>query len=297
MRKFLYTLLVVFCATSMLNAQEFISTVKIDAQQTGQQNLQIFKTLEQQLTELVNNNSWTNETYLIQERIQVSFNIIISSFTSNNFRGTLQVQAVRPVYGSSYLSPIYNINDRQVAFEYAEFENLEFNINTYSSNIVSILAFHLYSILGVDGDTFELNGGEKYHNTAKQIVNTASSSNYPGWKSSDGTQTRYSLNDAMVSPVYSEFHEALYLYHRQGLDMMHRDTKRAKENIIAAIEKLRAANDVRPNSYLLRTFFDAKGEEIKAVFNDGPKVDITKLVDNLNRIAPTKRKDWAEIRF
>lgn len=297
MHKFLYTLLIAFCATSMLNAQEFISTVKIDAQQTGQQNLQIFKTLEQQLTELVNNNSWTNETYLIQERIQVSFNIIISSFTSNNFRGTLQVQAVRPVYGSSYLSPIYNINDRQVAFEYAEFENLEFNINTYSSNIVSIMAFHLYSILGVDGDTFELNGGEKYHNTAKQIVNTASSSNYPGWKSSDGTQTRYSLNDAMVSPVYSEFHEALYLYHRQGLDLMHRDTKRAKENIIAAIEKLRSANDVRPNSYLLRTFFDAKGEEIKAVFNDGPKVDITKLVDNLNRIAPTKRKDWAEIRF
>lgn len=281
----------------MLNAQEFISTVKIDAQQTGQQNLQIFKTLEQQLTELVNNNSWTNETYLIQERIQVSFNIIISSFTSNNFRGTLQVQAVRPVYGSSYLSPIYNINDRQVAFEYAEFENLEFNINTYSSNIVSIMAFHLYSILGVDGDTFELNGGEKYHNMAKQIVNTASSSNYPGWKSSDGTQTRYSLNDAMVSPVYSEFHEALYLYHRQGLDLMHRDTKRAKENIIAAIEKLRSVNDVRPNSYLLRTFFDAKGEEIKAVFNDGPKIDITKLVDNLNRIAPTKRKDWAEIRF
>lgn len=284
-------------ATSLLTAQEFNANVRIDAQQTGQQNQQVFRTLEQQLQELIINTTWSNNRYELQERIQCDFTLIISSFDSNSFRGTLQVSAVRPVFGSTYLSQIYNINDRQVSFNYTEHEALEFNINNSESNIVSIIAYHLYTILGMDADTFEENGGESYFAIAKQIVNTASGNNYAGWSSSDGTQTRYSLNDALISSVYSEFHEAIYLYHRQGLDLMHKDQKKAKENIIQAIAKLRNVNDKRPNSYLLRTFFDAKSEEIQKIFSDGPTVEIVKLVDNLNRIAPTKRKEWAEIRF
>lgn len=297
MRKiFLFNLLLIG-AIPFLNAQEFIANVRIDAQQTGQQNQQVFKTLEQQLEELINNNSWTNDRYEVQERIQSDFTLIISNFDSNSFRATLQVQALRPVYGGMYLSQIYNINDRQVTFEYTEHEALEFNINNFESNIVSIIAYHLYTILGLDADSFIENGGESHFATAKQIVNTASGKNYAGWSSSDGTQTRYSLNDALLSSVYSEFHQAMYLYHRQGLDLMHKDPKKAKENIAAAIAVLRGVNDKRPNSYLLRTFFDAKSKEIQTIFSDGPTVEIASLLDNLNRIAPTKRKEWADIRF
>lgn len=295
MRNLLHVLILVFSIT-IANAQEFISTLSIDAQQTGQENLQVFSTLEQQLSELINNTSWTNETFLSQERIQVNFSFIISSFTETNYRGSLQVQAVRPIYGSTYLSPIYNINDRQIAFEYHEFENLDFNINHSNSNLVSIIAYHLYTILGIDADSYQMNGGSNYFNLARQIVNT-SDTNYSGWGASDGSQTRYSLNDALVSSVYNDFHEALYLYHRQGLDYMHRDAKLAKENIIKAIEKLRNVNDIRPNSYLLRTFFDTKSEEIKLIYSDGPKLELSSLIDNLNKIAPTKRRDWADIRY
>lgn len=280
-----------------LRAQEFTANVRIDAQQTGQQNQQLFKTLEQQLSELINNNTWTNERYEMHERIGVDLTLLISSFDKNNFRATLQVQAVRPVYGSMYLSQIYNMNDRQASFQYTEHEVLEFNINSSSSNLVSIIAYHLYTILGLDADSFEENGGEKYFAIAKQITNTASGNNFGGWNSSDGTQTRYSLNDAVLSSVYAEFHYAMYLYHRQGLDIMYKDPKKAKENIIEAVAVLRVVNDKRPNSYLLRTFFDAKSHEIQAIFSDGPIVEVASLIDNLNRIAPTKRKEWAEIKL
>lgn len=297
MRKIFLISLFFVGSLSFLNAQEFIANFRIDAQQTGQQNQQVFKTLEQQLSELVNNNSWTNERYELHERINCDFTLLISSFDSNNFRASLQVQAVRPVFGSMYTSQIYNINDRQVTFEYTEHEALEFNINSFQSNIVSIIAYHLYTILGLDADSFQENGGEPYFAIARQIVNTASGNNYAGWSSSDGTQTRYSLNDALLSSVYSDFHQAMYLYHRQGLDLMHKDPKKGKENIVEAITLLRSVNDRRPNSYLLRTFFDAKSKEIQTIFSDGPKVDVANLIDNLNRIAPTKRKEWGEIRF
>lgn len=297
MRKIFLVSLLLLGIIPLLSAQEFIANVRIDAQQTGQQNQQVFKTLEQQLKELINNNTWTNDRYEIQERINADFTLLISNFDSNSFRATLQIQAVRPVFGGMYLSQIYNINDRQVSFEYTEHEALEFNINSSESNLVSVIAYHLYTILGLDADSFQENGGEAHFATAKQIVNTASASNYAGWSSSDGTQTRYSLNDAMLSSVYSDFHQAMYLYHRQGLDLMHKDSKKAKENIAEAIAVLRAVNDKRPNSYLLRTFFDAKSKEIQTIFSDGPTVEVAKLVDNLNRIAPTKRKEWSEIRF
>ncbi|HLS11675.1 MAG TPA: DUF4835 family protein [Flavobacteriaceae bacterium] len=297
MRKIFLVSLLFISVVSLLSAQEFNANFHIDAKQTGQQNQQVFKTLEQQLSELINNTSWTNERYELHERISCDFTLLISSFDSSTFRATLQVQAVRPVFGSMYTSQIYNINDRQVVFDYTEHEALEFNINSSESNIVSIIAYHLYTILGLDADTFEENGGEPYFATARQIVNTASGGNYAGWSSSDGTQTRYSLNDALLSSVYSDFHQAMYLYHRQGLDLMHKDPKEAKENIVQAISVLRSVNDKRPNSYLLRTFFDAKSNEIQTIFSDGPSVDIAQLIDNLNRIAPTKRKEWGEIRF
>lgn len=280
-----------------LNAQEFVATIKVDAQQTGQQNQQVFKSLENQLTELVNTNTWTSEKVENHERIQVNLTLFINNFDANTFRGSIQIQALRPVFGSMYLSQIYSINDRQVSFQYTEHEAMSFNVNKSDSNLVSIIAFHLYTILGLDADSFKENAGETYFSIAKQIVNTASSTNYTGWSLSDGSQTRYSLNDALLSPVYSEFHKAMYLYHRQGLDFMHREPKKAKENIIQAIAILRSVNDKRPNSYLVRSFFDAKSKEIQTVFSGGPTLVITGLLENLNHLAPTKRQEWAEIRL
>ena len=143
-----------------------------------------------------------------------NFSLIITDFESNAFSGSLQIQASRPTYNSSYDSPIYNYNDKQFIFEYKEFEPLNFNINSFDSNLISVLVFHVYTVIGLDADTFEQSGGIEYFEIAKQIVNTAASSNYKGWKATDGTQSRYRYNDALLSNVYIEFHTAMYEYHR-----------------------------------------------------------------------------------
>ena len=293
-----YLLLVsIFFITLFSNAQELNCTISINAEQTGQPNLQVFRTLESQLLDFVNTTSWTDKEYKNQERIDCNMSIIITEFDSNIYNATIQIQASRPIYNSSYSSPIYNYNDKQFGFVYSEFEPLNFNINNFDSNLISVIAFHVYTILGLDADTFEENGGEQYFDIAKQIVNTAASGGSKGWKSTDGNQSRFRFNDALVSQVYKEFHSAMYTYHRLGLDLMTTSQKEAKQNIVNAIAILKTINDRRPNSFLLRTFFDAKSDEIQSIFSDGPAVDITTLITNLNRMAPTKRSNWAEIKY
>ncbi|WP_310993192.1 DUF4835 family protein [Aequorivita marina] len=296
MRKFIFFLLCAV-AVSSVTSQELNCTVSIDADQTGQQNLQIFRTLETQLREFVINTNWTDKVYKNQERIDCNMTLVVSEYDGDNFTATLQIQSSRPVFDSTYDSPVYNYFDKQVKFNYKEFEPLTFNINSFDSNLVSVVAFHIYTILGLDADTFTLNGGEPYYQIAKQITNTAASSNYSGWKATDGNQTRYRYNDALLSSVYREFHDAMYMYHREGLDIMSTNPKEAKQKISKAIEVLKGVNDRRPNSYLVRTFFDAKSDEITAIFSGGPQVDITQLIENLNRVAPTKRSNWADIKF
>ena len=287
MRRFLLIVSLLFTGIA-IQAQELNATVTIDAEQTGQSNLQVFRTIEQQLTEFINNTKWTDKEYKNQERIDCNFTLIINQFEGDSFGGSLQIQSSRPTYQSTYDSPVYN---------YKEFEPLNFNLNTFSSNLVSIIAYHVYTVIGLDADTFIKEGGNEYFEIAKQIVNTAASSNFSGWKATDGTQSRYRYNDALLSTVYNEFHIAMYDYHRNGLDNMSVSPKDAKLNMITAINTLKGINDRRPNSFLLRTFFDAKVDEIQAVFSGGPQVDIALLVDNLNRMAPTKRSNWSEIKF
>jgi len=296
MNKYILFLVATFMVFTV-NAQELNATVTIDAEQTGQPNQQVFRTLETQLTEFINNTKWTDKEFKNQERIDCNFSLIISDYENDVFTATLQIQASRAVYGSTYDSPIYNYNDRQANFDYKEFQPLNFNINNFDSNLISVFAYHIYTVIGLDAATFEKEGGIEYFEIAKQIVNTAASSTYRGWKSTDGTQSRFRYNDAILSSVYSEFHTAMYDYHRHGLDQMVESQRDAKLNIIIAIETLKSINDRRPNSYLLRTFFDAKSDEIEAIFTGGPSVKITSLVENLNRMAPTKRSNWSNIKF
>jgi len=296
MRRIITTFICVL-SVFVTQAQELNCSVSIDAAQTGEPNLQLFRTLETQLREFINNTKWTDQVYKNQERIDCNMSLVISNMDGENFTATLQIQSSRPIYGSTYDSPVYNYFDRQVSFKYKEYEPLNFNINTFESNLVSVIAFHVYTIIGLDADTYIENGGEPYFQIAKQITNTAASSSFAGWKAADGNQSKYRFNDAILSSVYKEYHQALYDYHRQGLDLMSTDTKQAKSNIANAITLLRGINDRRPNSFLLRTFFDAKSDEIQSIFSGGPQVDIAQLVENLNRMAPTKRSNWDEIKF
>jgi hypothetical protein len=278
-------------------AQELNCSVVVNAQLTGNENVQVFKTMEKQLNEFVNNTSWTNKSFKPQERINCSMVITIQNYNSDLFQGTLQVQSSRPVYNSSYSTPIYNFNDRDFTFRYLEFQNLVFNPNQFESNLVSVLAFHIYIILGMDADTFQLHGGDEYFDEAQTILNYSQQENFKGWKREDGNQTRFVLIDNILSPTFEEFRSAMYKYHLKGLDVMSSDPRKGKDQISEAIQDLNAMNQRRPNSFLMRVFFDAKAQEIEDIFSGGPSVDIADLVSILTKIAPTHASKWRNISY
>ncbi|WP_025739971.1 type IX secretion system protein PorD [Aquimarina pacifica] len=289
-------LIIVLAFTFGSTAQEFNATIAVNAEQTGIPNLQVFRTLEQSLTEFINNTQWTTIDYRTEERIDCSFFINISDYNNDAFTATLQVQASRPVYGSSYSTTIFNINDKQFNFNYLEFQALDFNPNSFDSNLISVISFYLYTILGVDADTFEKNSGTGYYEQAKNIVSNAQGSNRTGW-AREKDPNRYRLNDDLLSGAYDGYREALYTYHREGLDTMHNNVKEAKETIIESVEVLEEMHNNRPNSYLMRVFFDSKATEIASVFSGGPSVNIAKTIQVLNRIAPTYSENWKDIKF
>jgi hypothetical protein len=295
MRSFLVILLLSISTLGF--AQELNCTVVVNAQQTGNENLQIFKNLEKQLTEFINNTKWTNKTFAPQELINCSMNIIVSEYSGEFFKATIQVQSSRPIYGSSYSSPIYNFNDKDFTFKYLEFQNLIYNPTQYTSNLISVLAFHVYMVLGLDADSFEQNGGQEYYKQAQTILNYSQQENFKGWKLEDGLQSRFILIDNMLSTTFREYRTVIYDYHRLGLDEMGNDLKKGKDKIASSLEKFMAMNSRRPNSFLLRTFFDAKADEIEQIFSDGPQVNIATLKDVLQKVAPMHSSKWRNIKF
>ncbi len=291
------SIIICLLITTLLWGQELNCNIVVNATQTGEENLQIFKTLEKQLTEFVNNTKWTNRTVAPQERIDCSMVVNISKRNNEFFEATLQVQSTRPVYGSSYNTPVYNFNDKDFGFKYLEYQNLVYNPTQYESNLVSVLAFHIYIILGLDADTFAENGGAIYFDQAQTIVNYSQQENYSGWKLQDGLQSRFALIDNILSPTYKEYRSVLYHYHREGLDTMADNLLEGKQAISTSIQAFNAINNRRPNAFVVRVFFDAKANEIERIFTDGPSVSITTLKQTLSKIAPTYSSKWKNIKY
>jgi len=275
--------------------QEMVCDVAINAEQTGLPNLSVFKTLETSLEEFVNQTKWTDVEYLPQEKVDCSFFINISSFSDTSFTASIQVQASRPVYNSGYKSTLANFSDNNFAFTYVEYQPLEYNENAFQSNLISVISYYVYTILGLQADSYSLNGGTPYYQTANQIVNMAQSSGFDGWQSSSDTQSRFRYNDDILSGTFSGYRAVLYKYHREALDIMADDTKIAKKVIISVIDDLYLVNKKRPNSYIMRTFFDAKNSEISRILSGGAKLNISDAVDILKSISPTYNDEWMKI--
>ena len=280
---------------SFFQGQDLNCEITIDARQTGQENLQVFKSLENQLYEFINNNSWTGRSIRPNEKINCTMFLNITSMDNDSFNGTLQIQASRPVYNSSYLSPVYNFNDKNFNFRYQEYQNLNFNPNQFENNLVSIITFHIYIILGIDADSFALNGGTDYFEVAREILDYSQNQGYKGWASTDGLQSRYFLIDNILSPTYKEYREVMYSYHLRGLDKMANEPKMSKTILIEQMNALNIMHRRRPNSFLMRVFFDTKSEEIFEIFKDGPKVSTSNMISILNRISPNHSEKWRNI--
>lgn len=295
MRSLLIVLLVLVSFTSF--SQELNCKVVVNAQQTGNENFPIFKTLEKQLNEFVNKTKWTKQKFAPQERLDCSMFINVIEYSGEAFSATLQVQSSRPIYGSSFSSPIYSFNDKDFNFSYLEFQNLIYNPTQFQSNLVSVLSFHVYIMLGLDADSFSDRGGDEHFKQAQIITNYSQQSNFSGWKLEDGLQSRFALIDNIMSPTFKEYRSVIYDYHRNGLDIMSKNTKQAKEQIASSISTFKDMNSRRPNSFLLRTFFDAKADELEQIFSDGPNVNIASLKETLQSIAPMHSSKWSNIKF
>lgn len=290
-------LLVAFLISTVAFSQELNCIVKVMAQQTGNENNVIFKNLEKQLTEFVNNTKWTGKSFSQQERINCSMVINVREQSNDMFSASIQVSSSRPIFNSTYSSPVYNYNDKDFNFQYLEFQNLVYNAGQFESNLISVLSFHVYMILGMDADSFELNGGDDYFKQAQTIANYSQHLKGQGWKLEDGLQSRFALIDNLMSPTYKDIRTAMYQYHIDALDTMNTGAKEGKTKIIAVLDVLQNVHRARPNSFLMRVFFDAKADEIMDILSGGPNVNITGAMDILNRIAPMHSQKWRNIKF
>ncbi|QSB25767.1 DUF4835 family protein [Flavobacterium sp. CLA17] len=288
--------LLVFLIFGFTQAQQLNCTVTINTDRLPNPNQQVFKTLQTSLSEFVNKTDWTGSVLKQNERINCSMYITLSSNSSDQFSGTIQIQASRLIYNSTYSSPIFNFNDKDFSFRYTEYEPLLFNPTTFESNLVSVVSFYSYMILGIDADTFQLGGGSSYLETAQNISNVAQQGGFKGWSQADGVQNRYFLINDMLSPTYSDLRQTMFLYH-SGLDNMNQDLKAAKEKIKSSIVLISKLNSVKPNAFLTRIFFDAKSDEIVSIFSGGPSIPVTDLTDVLNKVSPLNSTKWSQIKF
>lgn len=292
-------ILVVFFLFSIANvfSQELNATVSVNFQQVANGNPQLFKNLETQVKEFLNTTKWTTKEFTDVEKIECNFFINISTYGSNNFEATLQVQSSRPVYNSTLSTPILNINDKNFSFRFIEFENLIYDPNTFNSNLVSVLAFYANLIIGLDQDSFSELGGTEYLQIASNIVNVAQTSGFKGWNQSEGNNNnRNFLISDILSSTFTPFRQALYQYHRLGMDVMADNVKKGKEGVIVGINALAEIQKTRPNALLTRTFFDAKTDEIVSIFSGGPRVNVVPLIETLNRISPLNSQKWSKIK-
>lgn len=256
-------------AVQFTSAQELLANVNVNYQQLGGSNVQVYKTLEKNIRDFINNTSWTGKTLENFEKVKCNFSIIIMGKEGNKYNGSIIVQSVRPVFNSTYESPILNINDTKFTFEYVENENLIFNERQFSGkNLTDVLSFYVYLILGFDADTFQPNGGQQWFSKSLKISQNAQNRGFDGWSQVDGPRSRGSLIDGLVSANLVPLHNIYYSYHRSGLDNMYlQDQSQPKKMIADALLKLQQFENSFQQNYAINLFLDVKSPEIFNIFN------------------------------
>ena len=251
-----------------------------------------FQTLQTALYNFINGRQWSNESFKSNEKIICNFLINISSNTdANTFQATLTVQAGRPVYNSSYQSPLINFQDENYTFRYVEYQTLDFNENRvqgsepYAANLTAEIAYYVYMILGLDFDTFALRGGDPYFQKALNIVNNApEAQNINGWKPFDGVRNRYWLIENLTNSKYTLVHDAYYSYFRSGLDQLYDKEDDARTAILNALNMLNTVNTETPNTMILQFFFQGKSTELDKIFQKSPPDEKARALDLLTRL-------------
>lgn len=283
-------LLIIFIlfVPSLLDAQELKCNIQINSQKISGTNRQVYQTLQTAIYEFMNNTSWTNHVYSIDERIEC--NIVINlneQIGSDEYKGTIQVQSRRPVFNTSYNTTMLNFLDNYFDFRYLEFNKLEFSENTFQSNLTSVLAFYAYIILGMDYDSYSYLGGTEYYQKAEKILNNAQNAVERGWKAYEGNRkNRYWMVENILNEKYKPVREVYYRYHRLGLDLMNEKLIEGRAEIAECMVSIQKVFREKPDPYLFfnQLFFDAKNDELVNLFSESYPAEKARVVNILTEI-------------
>lgn len=289
-------LLFQFLCLFKVNAQDFNANIQVDATRINQSNTQIFQNLQKQLSDFMNNTSFTGRSIEKSHRIPVNFYLNISSYKDNSFEMSLQIQSARPVFNTNYESPLVLIKDPSVMFKYQEFTPLVLNENRIDSNLIAVFSYYAWMLIGLDADSFAFNGGDFYYRKAQNVLGLAQANGYAGWTINNRSYNRALILNLLVSNESLLFKKALYEYHINGLDLMTTDALKGKNGVAKAINFIQAFGNNGTHRTLVQTFFDAKAKEIQSLFIAGPKMETTALVTSLQSLAPLFGNYWAEIK-
>lgn len=283
----------------VLWGQEFNYQVSIATPKTQNIDPKIYKSMESMLTDWLSNQRWTKETFDISERINCNVQITIKEeINDNTFSADLIIQAGRPVYGTTYESPIFNHQDPDFTFQFEESRPMQFIENGFNDNLTQVFAFYMYIILGLDFDSFSTYGGEKYFQTAQELLNAVPSNDLgaKGWRANDGNRTRYWMIENYLNPRLRPFRKMFYNYHRLGLDIMHKDPENARSVILQGLEELEKLNMLVPNAPILFTFFSSKSNELLDIFIVANTAEKQKVFGIITKIDPSSGAKVAELR-
>jgi len=290
--------LLIFLVPYYFSAQELSCQVNINTEQIqGTANKQIFDQMQKAIYEFMNNTKWTTDNFGPQERIECSILIIIKTQVgTEDYSGSIQVTARRPIFKSSYYSQILNVQDDNFSFKFQQFTQLEFNINTFQNNLTSVLAYFAYMAIATDYDTFSPLGGTVYWKKAQEIVNQAQVTRENAWSSNAGGQdNRYWIIENTLQPAYKGIRDCMYAYHMSGLDIMYQKSEDGRAEVLKALELLKPVAQSRVGSYVMMLFFNAKRDEIINIFKSATPEEKGKVMELLAILDPSGTTRYQKI--
>ncbi len=296
-----YYMLILLVFVSLASAaQEMNCNVQISAQRIQGSNREVFQSMQRDIYEFMNNTVWTNYVYSYAERIDCNILInLTDQMSADEFKGTIQIQLSRPVYNTTYNSTLLNFIDNNFQFRYVEFQPLEFDPTTHRSNLVSVLAYYAYIIIGFDADSFAPLGGTEAFQMAEKIVANAQNAPEAGWKAYDGSRNRnrYWLVKNLLDKEYEGVRKFIYEYYINGMDLMESKNSEARVNIV---ESLKLVQDVYrrkpdPFMYLLQVVMDAKSNEIINIFSEAFPEEKSRVVQIMTEIDPANKAKYEQI--
>lgn len=297
MKKIFLPILFVVCFFAQsVKAQELNFTVQINTAQVSGTDQRLYETLKESIMTFMNQRIWTNIKFEEQERIEGSFVLVVKNRDGNSIDGEMNVVLRRPVYKSNYNTPLLNIVDNDITFTYIDGQPLDFNENSFTSNLTSILAFYGYYSLGIYFDTFGLYGGDDMFRMCDQIVTSAQSAAEGGWKAFDSYKNRYWLVDSYTNAAYRQLRQFMYEYHRLGLDVMgNGKVDDGRTTITKSLDYVKTVYNVKSNLYFLQILNDTKRDEWKNIYSSGPQQEKTKAVNILREIDPAHAEEYEEV--